>query len=177
MKVKRVITISDEITSEMEKFPHRAIKIIKNHDCTIADAILNSKPYVEPICPYLSDQEVKQPCIDSPCERPRGDCISREALKEDLAKEIKTNDLGLWLKILSVIDNVPPVETFTLEDMQNNYDAGVDSVIGKYDKARGEWIEEHGLIACSNCHTIWLYRTTDFCPHCGADMRGGSKNE
>lgn len=38
------------------------------------------------------------------------DFISREALKEELAKEIKTNDMGLWLKILLVIDNAPPVE-------------------------------------------------------------------
>jgi len=38
------------------------------------------------------------------------DLISREALKVDLAKEIKTNDMGLWLKILLVIDNAPTVE-------------------------------------------------------------------
>lgn len=73
MKVKRIIEIDEEIIAEMEKFPHRAIKIIKNRDCLVADAILNSKPYVEPACPYLSDQEVKQPCIDSPCVRPRGE--------------------------------------------------------------------------------------------------------
>ena len=42
-----------------------------------------------------------------------GDLISREALKEDLAKEIQTNDMGLWLKILLVIDNAQAVEPFT----------------------------------------------------------------
>lgn len=36
----------------------------------------------------------------------------------------------------------------------------------------GEWLEDSGNIACSECHTIWLYRRTDFCPNCGADMRG-----
>lgn len=35
----------------------------------------------------------------------------------------------------------------------------------------GEWLEDSGNIACSKCHTIWLYRRTDFCPNCGADMR------
>ena len=40
-------------------------------------------------------------------------------------------------------------------------------------RPQGKWIEENGLIACSNCHTIWLYRRTKFCPNCGADMRGG----
>lgn len=39
------------------------------------------------------------------------DLISREDLKEALANEIKTNDMGLWLKILTVIDNVPTVES------------------------------------------------------------------
>lgn len=44
---------------------------------------------------------------------PSGDLISRDALKDDLAKEIKTNDMGLWLKMLLVIDNAPVVEPFT----------------------------------------------------------------
>ncbi len=39
----------------------------------------------------------------------------------------------------------------------------------------GKWEEDSGNIACSECHTIWLYRRTDFCPNCGADMRGGMK--
>lgn len=39
------------------------------------------------------------------------------------------------------------------------------------ERPQGEWIEDSGNIACSHCHTIWLYRKTDFCPHCGADMR------
>lgn len=28
---------------------------------------------VEPICPCLSDNEVKQPCLNSPCARPQGE--------------------------------------------------------------------------------------------------------
>lgn len=39
-------------------------------------------------------------------------------------------------------------------------------------RPQGEWLEDSGNIACSHCHTIWLYRRADFCPHCGADMRG-----
>lgn len=39
-------------------------------------------------------------------------------------------------------------------------------------RPHGEWLEDSGNIACSYCHTIWLHRRTDFCPHCGADMRG-----
>ena len=40
-----------------------------------------------------------------------------------------------------------------------------------------EWIEDSGNIACSHCHTIWLYRRTDFCPNCGAKMRKEADNE
>ena len=81
-----------------------------------------------------------------------------------------------------IIDDVPAVETFTLEDMQNNYDAGVDSVIGKYDKAKGEWKTVEGYdgdeyYECSNCGEPWvLYAGTpkennmNFCPNCGAKM-------
>lgn len=39
-------------------------------------------------------------------------------------------------------------------------------------RPQGEWLEDSGNIACSHCRTIWLYRRADFCPHCGADMRG-----
>lgn len=35
----------------------------------------DNAPTVEHICPYLSDGEVKQPCIQAPCERPKGEWI------------------------------------------------------------------------------------------------------
>ena len=71
------------------------------------------------------------------------DLISREALRKEVTEKVNftTADGHIaYNKMLKLIDNAPPVETFTLEDMQNIYDAGVDSVIGKYDKAKGEWI-------------------------------------
>lgn len=40
-------------------------------------------------------------------------------------------------------------------------------------KQQGEWIEDSGTFACSQCHTIWLYRKTDYCPNCGAEMQKG----
>lgn len=43
------------------------------NDCI--DNIIDNAPTVEPICPYLSDDEVKQPCIQAPCERPKGEWI------------------------------------------------------------------------------------------------------
>lgn len=36
----------------------------------------------------------------------------------------------------------------------------------------GEWLEDSGNIACSHCHVIWLYRRTNYCPNCGAKLKG-----
>jgi uncharacterized paraquat-inducible protein A len=40
----------------------------------------------------------------------------------------------------------------------------------------GEWLEDSGVIACSHCHTIWLYRKTNYCPNCGAKMKGAEND-
>lgn len=37
-------------------------------------------------------------------------------------------------------------------------------------RPKGYWIIDSGVSACSCCHVIWLHRTTNFCPNCGADM-------
>lgn len=49
--------------------------VIKNHENIDEDIFyyIDNAPTVEPICPYLSDNEVKQPCLQSPCERPHGE--------------------------------------------------------------------------------------------------------
>lgn len=104
------------------------------------------------------------------------DLISREALKEDLAKEIKTNDMGLWLKILLVIDNAP-----TVERVINMYPKG--EVIVQNTRPQGEWIVEDWtkIIECNLCHgqapiciTSGEQYESNFCPICGAKMKGGA---
>ena len=91
----------------------------------------------------------------------------------------------------AIIDNAPTVEpqkiviiphelieklVLCVVDTVENIDW--EKAIEAY-KARphGEWLEDSGNIACSQCHTIWLYRKTDYCPHCGADMRKEVENE
>ena len=58
------------------------------------------------------------------------DVISREALKEDLFVKFG-NQLPNGL--LEEIDNAPTVEAYSLEDMQNNYDAGATHEAAKHD--------------------------------------------
>lgn len=35
---------------------------------------------------------------------------------------------------------------------------------------KGEWIIQSGEVVCSNCYEPNI--ETNYCPHCGADMRG-----
>lgn len=100
--------------------------------------------------------------------------ISREDLKEALAKEIKTNDLGLWLKILSVIDNTP---TVPLPDFKAGYKQAIIDGKTNFARPQGEW-ELHGMIYyCSECGHDCGESGDNFCGNCGADMRKGAKNE
>lgn len=74
-------------------------KCTKKYDKAIAKADAeffkeNNKnaPAVEPICPYLSDEEVKQPCLESPCkyETPKGECEFIEILARYVPDDICT---------------------------------------------------------------------------------------
>ena len=76
------------------------------------------------------------------------DLISRGALKKAITQN-REIDRNAVCDVLDIIDNAPAVE-----------------------RPHGEWLEDSGNIACSHCHTIWLYRRTDFCPNCGAEMKG-----
>ena len=50
--------------------------------------LIDNAPTVEPICPYLSDDEVKQPCIQAPCERPKGEYEFIEILAQYVPDDI-----------------------------------------------------------------------------------------
>lgn len=118
--------------------------------------IIDNAPTVEPICPYLSDNEVKQPCLNSPCEKPQGDLISREALKEDFKSRLA--DCNEWMEkakdketkirasavktfiaeVIMTIDNAPTV----VVDCKNcdGYEAGYSAGVRDTERPQGEWI-------------------------------------
>ena len=118
------------------------------------------------------------------------DLISREALKEDLAKEIKTNDMGLWLKILLVIDNALTVEpqkeivpvckvNFDKEQLQEIVDKKIAEMI---EKTQGKWIiiksplSNETIVKCDKCGEEFIGNDVEdynFCPNCGAKMKQG----
>lgn len=78
-----------------------------------------------------------------------------------------------------IVIDIPETAYEAFKEWHKNKVASVEqSIIANgtpyEDRPQGEWIEDSGNIACSHCHTIWLYRRTDYCPNCGADMRGDS---
>ena len=68
-------------------------------------------------------------------ERPNGDLISRKDLIDHWKHRIVTNCSYITSgEILHSIEKAPPVEAYTLEDMQHNYDEGATHEAGKHDK-------------------------------------------
>lgn len=66
-----------------------------------------------------------------------------------------------------------PTDTYSYRSGWNNALKRASIIVCNEIRPKGKWIEDSGNIACSKCHTIWLYRRTDYCPNCGAEMRKG----
>ena len=58
-----------------------------------------------------------------------------DADKIDTRERGNNSQSTMWRNIKKIIDEAPTVETYTLEDMQNNYDAGA-----AYEAAKHDWI-------------------------------------
>ena len=114
------------------------------------------------------------------------DLISREALKKTLCEECEAREHYIGEIMLKAIDNAPAVDTYTIEDIQKVREDSLILGAKLAQRPQGEWIfekanEEHtdGYI-CSNCkrsfHTkVPYFSEFNFCPNCGADMRGGAE--
>lgn len=79
--------------------------------------------------------------------------IDADALREEVNKKKVVGRFNA----ISLIDNAPTVAI----------EAGGNCPL----KSQGEWAEFEGGYRCSNCDDIEAY-TPNFCPNCGADMRG-----
>ena len=58
-----------------EKYYHPHSKGRKTIPTEEVIDIIDNAPTVELFCPYLSDEEIKQPCLEGPCKRPQGEWI------------------------------------------------------------------------------------------------------
>lgn len=102
-------------------------------------------------------------------ERPQGDLISREALKEAIKEIFDTVEVVLFDDIIATIDNAPAVEyPFYQEAYQTGYEEG------KNERPQGEKIKKkpYGWLYCSECYHL-LEPQDNFCWFCGAEMQKG----
>ena len=126
-------------------------------------------------------------------EIPQGDLISRNALKKDFkerlakcdewiekAKDKETRIRASTVKafiaeVIMTIDNAPTVETKTTYDVNRAYDRGYITAMNAYARPKGEWkIEMDVYCICSECNNKEV-KFSNYCPNCGADMRGEVK--
>ena len=92
-----------------------------------------------------------------------------------------TGDLLDREGVLDEIDNAPTIKDRSLEIAQKSIELGrkVGQLEGKLERPHGKWTTEQGtlLIKCSVCNQGYYYHPKNhfyhnFCPNCGADMRG-----
>lgn len=103
--------------------------------------------------------------------------IDADKLKDEVLKQGATY-------ILTLIDNAPTVETghylTNCQNCKSDYSRGYDDGYAegyKAERPTGKWIDHHGLFF--EC-TICKYKTVfggNYCPNCGADMRGDSHGQ
>ena len=121
------------------------------------------------------------------------DLISREALKKslnyiyDCAYIDSKSKEGIASDIIATIDNAPTVEpcyqtTSCLDcgnyDKENHNCPRYCEVIKEAINSRpqGEWIDTmYGFHTCSICGKYGNPKFFNFCPNCGAKMKGGAE--
>lgn len=109
------------------------------------------------------------------------DLISRSALIQH-AFTAEFDGKSIDVVALIDVDNAPTVETFTKEDMAGAYNEGYACGSRENERPKGEWhyFDEYlnggtfYITECPFCH-LRVLEITNFCPDCGADMRGEDK--
>ena len=121
------------------------------------------------------------------------DLISREALKKAL-KEYKY--CGFYDKVIEIIDNAPTVDikdqiagAYNEGFMCGNKEAENARTQGKWYRTQGKWyrtgqsfidpnkFRNYGCSVCRYELDEHIREEPNFCPNCGAKMKGGADNE
>ena len=84
--------------------------------------------------------------------------IDADALKEHIKKRIRNEMIIAWL--FRIIDEVSTIDPASL-------------------RPKGEWVKDEPFLVCLNCESeidikncLGVENRKNFCPNCGADMRG-----
>ena len=110
------------------------------------------------------------------------DLISREALKEAF-EDLFYNDYDDQKRTERLINNAPTVEPEKAKEGEiiKAYTKGFDDGI-EITRQKGEWIIDGHHIRCNRCNE-YICNTDregnkipdNFCPNCGASMKGGAE--
>ena len=114
-------------------------------------------------------------------ERPQGELISRDALKEEfnlIASKSATGELSsIPIKhIKQIIDNATPVDIS--KEVWNKSNELLNKRLSYLGRRRGKWVKHALGYSCSECDGCPPFypndkeNLSDFCQNCGADMRG-----
>ena len=110
--------------------------------------------------------------------------ISREALKKSIEEYrslncVSTSTIIGVRNVVYLIDNAPTVETFTKDEYEGAYLRGYVDSAKANERPKGEWIikpkenSQSAILICNRCnHFIPITVDKNFCPNCGAEMRG-----
>lgn len=107
------------------------------------------------------------------------DLISREALLKATKSPCKNckETMKSWCEhccpvndFLDIINNAP---TVPIPVDQNVWEDGYEC--GKGERPQGEWKSEGGFVFCNQCGISHGVHKTNFCPNCGANMKGGAE--
>lgn len=99
-----------------------------------------------------------------------------DALKEEIKKCVPYVEQE---RILDIIDNAPPLPQVTVfaenasKEEIEDFKQELEKVL---ERPQGKWISDYRKCKCSVCNFTTVIDTYNFCPICGADMRG-DKNE
>ena len=119
---------------------------------------MNNKAHLKP-----KDYDSNGDIIPMSMEEEKGDLISRKALRKTVCAKFGNSNLTDAFN--DIIDNAPSVP---LPDFKEGYKQAIIDGKTNYSRQKGEWADHNTCPFCNHTYD-WEY---NFCPNCGADMRG-----
>lgn len=95
-------------------YDNSGVMKLQNMEIQRCISVIEDAPAVELFCSYLSDGEVRQPCVEGPCEQERlqGDVISRNlAIAYAKSGLIRRNGGENWIRVSEVVQSLKDVPT------------------------------------------------------------------
>lgn len=112
---------------------------------------------------FWNNQDLEVPNLETPCKQePCDDCVSRETVINTIMPycsddDGSTGNLDDLRNVLDDIESLPPIQP---------------------KREKGEWIKTQLGTVCNKCYRFPLLSKdeneilSNYCPYCGADMRG-----